>query len=65
MPVITLECGSLSKEQKKQLVEEFTTIASKIMNTPKQAYVVLLKENDHDNIGVGGQLLSDSLSLSK
>jgi 4-oxalocrotonate tautomerase len=29
------------------------------MNTPEQAFVVLLKENEKDNIGVGGQLLSE------
>lgn len=59
MPVITLEAGKLTKEQKGQLVKEFTTSASKIMNTPEQAFVILLKENEHDNIGVGATLLSE------
>ena len=59
MPVITLEAGKLNKEQKSQLVKEFTETASKVMNVPKQAFIVLLKENEIDNIGVGGQLLSE------
>lgn len=59
MPVITLEAGNLNKDQKKRLVEEFTSIASKITDTPEQAFVVLLKENAHDNIGVAGKLLSE------
>lgn len=59
MPVITLEAGELSKEQKQQLVKEFTDTASKIMNVPEQAFIVFLKENDFDNIGFGGQLLSE------
>ena len=59
MPVITLEAGKLSKEQKSQLVKEFTSTASKVMNVPEQAFIVLLKENEQDNIGVGGQLLSE------
>ncbi len=59
MPVITLEGAKLSKEQKNQLVEEFTASAARIMNTPEEAFVVLLKENEKENIGVGGQLLSD------
>jgi len=59
MPVITLEAGKLNKEQKSQLVKEFTTTASKLMNVPEQAFIVLIKESDHDNIGVGGKLLSD------
>ena len=59
MPVITLEAGKLNKEQKSQLVKEFTVTASKVMNVPEQAFIVLLKENEQDNIGVGGQLLSE------
>lgn len=59
MPVITLEAGKLSKEQKQQLVKEFTDTASKIMNVPEQAFIVILKENDFDNIGFSGQLLTE------
>lgn len=59
MPVITLEAGSLNKNQKRELIKEFTTSASKIMNIPEEAFIVLLKENNTDNIGVGGIALSD------
>jgi 4-oxalocrotonate tautomerase len=59
MPVITLEAGKLNKEQKIQLVKEFTATASKVMNIPEQAFMVLLKENEPENIGVGGELLSE------
>lgn len=59
MPVITLEAGKLNKEQKSQLVKELTNAASKVMNVPEQAFIVLLKENEQDNIGFGGQLLSE------
>ncbi|MDI3478293.1 MAG: 4-oxalocrotonate tautomerase [Thermoanaerobacterium sp.] len=59
MPVITLEAGKLDKEQKSQMVKEFTATASKIMNVPEQAFIVLIKENQQENIGVGGQLLSE------
>ncbi|GFP76471.1 4-oxalocrotonate tautomerase DmpI [Clostridium fungisolvens] len=61
MPVITLEAGKLNKEQKSQLVKEFTDAASKIMNVPEQAFIVLIKENEAENIGVGGELLSDKV----
>ena len=59
MPVITLEAGKLNKEQKNQMVKEFTATASKVMNVPEQAFIVLIKENEQDNIGFGGKLLSD------
>ena len=58
MPVITLEAASLNKEQKKQLVKEFTESAARIMNMPKDSFYVFLKENALDNVGVGGILLS-------
>lgn len=59
MPVITIEAAKLSKEQKRELVASLTKSASSIMNAPEQAFVVFVKENDIDNIGVGGTLLSE------
>jgi 4-oxalocrotonate tautomerase len=59
MPVITLESPKLDKDQKKKLVKEFTTTAAGVLKVPEQSIIVLLKENEKDNIGVGGQLLSD------
>ena len=59
MPVITVEAGKLNKEQKSKLVKDLTASAAGIMNVPEQAFIVLLKENESENIGVGGQLLSD------
>ncbi len=59
MPIITLEVSKLSKEQKKDLVERFTKEASAVTKIPEQAFVVIIKENDPDNIGIGGALLSE------
>jgi 4-oxalocrotonate tautomerase len=59
MPVITIEAVKLTKEQKRNLVKELTTTAANIINVPEQIVTVYLKENELDNIGVGGQLLSD------
>lgn len=59
MPVITIEGSALSKEQKSRLVKELTASAATIMNAPEQAFIVFVKENDKENIGVAGQLLAD------
>jgi len=59
MPVITLETASLSTEQKRKLVLEFTESAARITGIPKEAFYVFLKENSGDNVGVGGELLSE------
>lgn len=60
MPVITVEAGSLSKEQKERLAKELTESASKIMGIPLQGFITILKENPYDNVAVGGTLLSES-----
>lgn len=62
MPNIIMEGPKLSREQKEALVEEFTNSASRITNIPAQAFVVYIKENSPENIGIGGQLLADRLA---
>lgn len=59
MPVITMELGKVSAEQKRELVTKVTELTAGITGSPKEAFIVLIKENDADNIGVGGELLSD------
>ena len=59
MPFIQIDGPKLTKEKKKELVEKFTQTASETLNIPKQAFSIIIRENDGDNIGVGGELLSD------
>jgi 4-oxalocrotonate tautomerase len=59
MPIITLDGPKLDKDQKKELVESFTEAASEVTGIPEQSFIVLLKETDADNVGVGGDLLSE------
>ncbi|MDY6985998.1 MAG: 4-oxalocrotonate tautomerase DmpI [Candidatus Thermoplasmatota archaeon] len=59
MPNIVLDGPKLTKDQKRAIVESFTQAASEITNVPKEAFVVMIKENELDNIGVGGKLLSE------
>ncbi len=59
MPTITLETTKLTKEQKIELVKEFTASAANIINVPEQIITVYIKENDVDNVGFGGKLLSE------
>ncbi len=62
MPVITLEAGKMNKEQKEALIAGFTNVASEILKVDCRAFIVLLKENEHDNIGTGGKCLSKVLA---
>ena len=48
----------MDKNQKEALIQSFTKSASEILHIPEQAFVVLIKENDNDNVGTGGRMLS-------
>ena len=61
MPVITIEGPALSLEQKEKLAKEMTQLASDIMNIPKDAYVVFIKENPYENMAQGGVLISEKI----
>ena len=62
MPVITIEAGKMNHDQKKELIEGFTRVASQTLNIPSSAFVVVLKENDADNIGTAGKMLSQVMA---
>ena len=59
MPVITFDGGKLTKEQKASLVAQFTEASHQVTGIRKEAFIVLIRENDRENIGVGGELLAD------
>lgn len=58
MPVITIDSGTLSKEKKEGLVRELTAKASEVTQISEEKFIVLIKELERDNVGVGGKLLS-------
>ena len=60
MPNITIE-GPVLKDigRKRKLVEEMTDAAVKAYDLPREAIVVLIKENQPENVGVGGKLIID------
>jgi len=62
MPIITVEACKMDKDQKEALIKEFTKTASDILKIDQQAFVVILKENNADNIGTGGRMLSKVLA---
>lgn len=60
MPNITVD-GPVIKDinKKRRLVEKMTDAAAETYGLPKQAIVVLIKENAPKNVGVGGRLVID------
>ena len=60
MPNITIEGPPIADVDKKRtLVEELTDAATRAYGLPREAFIVLIKENPPENIGVGGTLLLD------
>ncbi len=59
MPAITLEMAKMTKEQKIQIAKEFTESASRITGIPEAGFYIFIKENESDNVAVGGKLLSE------
>ena len=55
MPYITIEAGSLTREQKKELMSKMTEIASGIMHVPEEFFFITIKELPDENIGIGGK----------
>jgi 4-oxalocrotonate tautomerase len=59
MPVITLEGGKLSKEQKRDLVHRFTAVAAEVTNIPPKFFSVLIREQEDANLGFAGETVEE------
>ena len=57
MPVITVEGPKMSKEQKEKLVKAYAETASEVMGLPVEAMVIIIREVEGENVGVGNILL--------
>ena len=60
MPTCVLEGPKIDDvEIKRILVREITDALEKAYKLPRDAYIVLIKENKAENVGVGGTLILD------
>ena len=57
MPYITVEGGKLTKEQKEELIERMTAVASEVMHIPSEFFCMTVKELSDENIGIGGKTI--------
>jgi 4-oxalocrotonate tautomerase len=46
-------------EVKRNLVKEITDDMEKAYRIPRKAYIVIIKENIPENVGIGGKLIVD------
>lgn len=59
MPVITIDAPPMNKEQKRELVSSFSKTASDVLGLPVSAMVIIIREVESENVGVGDVLLCD------
>ena len=57
MPYITVEGGSLTHEQKSELIRRMTEVASEVMQIPVEFFLCTIKELPDENIGIGGRTM--------
>lgn len=57
MPYITVESGTLSDDQKEELIKQLTEISSGIMKVPQEFFVMTIKEVPDKNFGIGGKTI--------
>lgn len=57
MPYITVESGTLSDEQKEELIKRLTEVSSEIMRVPQEFFVTTIKEVPDKNFGIGGKTI--------
>lgn len=66
MPNITFDGPRIEDvERKRELIRSVSEAAAKAYGLPKQAMIVVIKENAPENVGVGGELLADRVKTAE
>lgn len=61
MPVITIKIGETDPKTKIQLIEKLTKTASEVTSIPESSFTIYIEEYNLENIGIGGQSLSEKM----
>ena len=61
MPFIKVEAGKMNRETKEKLIKDLTKTASESLGIREEAFTILIKENETDNWGIGGKVLTKVL----
>ena len=59
MPIMTFEGGILPQEKKTELIVRLTEAAAAVTGIPEEKFIVLVRELEDGNIGVGGKTLTE------
>lgn len=59
MPIISVDCGKLATEQKKEIIKVFTESMAQITKIPPQYFCVVIWKTDNENLGFAGKTVAD------
>lgn len=59
MPVIRVDGPKITVDKKRELAKRLTEIAADIYGMDKQHIIILIRENEPENVSVGGELIAD------
>ena len=66
MPNITFDGPRIEDiGKKRELIKTVTDAAAKAYGLPRQAMIIVIKENAPENVGIGGELLADRAKGTK
>ena len=59
MPIVTVSGPHLEVEQKRKMAKGLTEVAAEVYGRPPGQIIVLIKENEPENVSIGGTLVAD------
>ena len=63
MPVVTVDGpGKATKEQKKEIIEKVSQIVADAYDMPVESITVIIRGTHPDNVGTGGEQLSEKIN---
>jgi 4-oxalocrotonate tautomerase len=65
MPNVYIEGPPVNAEQKREMALEMTETAARVYGVPKQAIVVVVRENPPENVCVGSRMVCDDRAILK
>ena len=61
MPIITMTGPIISLEQKRELAQRLTKVASEVYQRSPSEIIVIIRENQPENVAIGGHLRADKI----
>ncbi|KUO77927.1 MAG: 4-oxalocrotonate tautomerase [Desulfosporosinus sp. BRH_c37] len=65
MPMINFDGPILTNDQKRSLIHGKSQAASQALGIPMAAFTVTLDEHEYSNMGIGGEVLTETVYWDK